>query len=315
MIKIGVIGVGAMGKNHARIYNEIEDVELVGVSDVNEKVAKEVALKYNTNYFVDHVELLEKIDAVSIATPTTMHADIAITAAEHGVHMLVEKPISDSLSSADRMIKAARKSGVKLMVGHIERFNPAVLKLKKLIKNGELGEIITISAKRVGPYHPRIRDVGIIIDLAVHDIDVMSYIYGNKIEEVYAIAGNRFHTKEDYASILLRFEGNKSGMIETNWLTPKKIRTLTAVGSGGVAKVNYIDQSLEVMKSDNVELIDIKKKEPLRIEIEKFVSCVIENKKPSPSGEDGKLILGVAIAAINSYMMGKPFKLKDVLAF
>ncbi|RLI79743.1 gfo/Idh/MocA family oxidoreductase [Archaeoglobales archaeon] len=314
MIKIGVIGVGTMGENHARINSEIKNVKLIGVSDVNEKVAKEVASRYNTDYFMDHLELLEKIDAVTIATPTTMHADVAIAAAEYGVHMLVEKPISNSLFYADKMIKAASENGVKLMVGHIERFNPAVLKLKELVNNEELGEIITISAKRVGPYHPRIRDVGIIIDLAVHDIDVMSYVYGNKIEEVYAIAGNHFHTKEDYASILLKFEKNRSGMIETNWLTPKKLRTLTVVGSGGVAEVNYIEQSLEVMKGEKVELIEVRKKEPLRNEIEQFVSSIIENKKPRPSGDDGKLNLCVAIAAINSYTMGRPFKLRDVEA-
>jgi UDP-N-acetylglucosamine 3-dehydrogenase len=175
-LRVGVIGVGAMGKHHVRIYNGMRGVELVGVVDINKKTTKEVATEYNTEAFTDCENLLKKdLDAVTIAVPTSLHKDIALKAANCGVHMLIEKPIAESLESADAIINAARRENLKLMIGHIERFNPAILKLKELISAGELGELLSISCRRVGPYAPRIRDVGIIIDLAVHDIDAISH--------------------------------------------------------------------------------------------------------------------------------------------
>ena len=312
MINVGVIGVGAMGRHHARIYSELNSAKLIGVSDVNENVGMEIAKAYNTNFYSDYIELLEKVEAVSIAVPTSFHVDIGIIAARHGVHMLVEKPIAESISRAERLIKEARRNKAKLMVGHIERFNPAILALKELVKKGELGDVLTMTAERVGPYSPRIRDVGIIIDLAVHDIDIMSYIYEKQAEEVYTIAGNSFHTNEDHASILLKFSGNRAGIINTNWLTPKKVRKLTSVGTGGVARVDYLTQELEIMKSEGTLNIEVQKKEPLRNEIEEFLRCVEEDKKPLPSGEDGKYVLEVAISAIRSYKEGRMIDLREL---
>ncbi|RLI84463.1 gfo/Idh/MocA family oxidoreductase [Archaeoglobales archaeon] len=312
MIDVGVIGVGAIGKHHARVYSEIDTVNLVGVSDINENVGKEVANTFKTKFYTDYIELLEKVDAVSIAVPTSLHVDVGVVAAKHGVHMLVEKPIADSITNAERLIKEARKNKVKMMVGHIERFNPAILVLKDLAKKGELGDILTMMAERVGPYSPRIRDVGIIIDLAVHDIDTISYIYEKRAKEVYTIAGNSFHTSEDHASILLKFPGNRAGIINTNWLTPKKIRKLTSVGTGSVARVDYLSQDLELIKSDGIFGIDVPKKEPLRNEIEEFLRCIEEGKKPSPSGEDGKYVLEVAISAIRSYKEGRTVDLREM---
>jgi len=305
-IRAGVIGVGAMGKHHSRIYNEMKGVELVGVADVDERRAAEVAAKYNTEAFTDCERLLKKdLDAVSIAVPTSMHKEIALKAANYGVHMLVEKPIAESLKSADAIIDAARRENLKLMVGHVERFNPAILKLKELISAGELGHIISISCRRVGPYPPRIRDVGIIIDLAVHDIDAISYLYGKRALSVYSIAGNSFHIKEDYASILLQYEDKKSGMVETNWLTPHKIRKLTVTGTGGVAHADYLEQSLEIWEEGGVREVEIEKREPLKNELEHFIHAIMNDEEPSPSGEEGKNTLYVAISAIESYEKGK----------
>ena len=305
-IRAGVIGVGAMGKHHSRIYSGMKGVELVGVADVDERRAAEVAAEYNTEAFTDCERLLKKdLDAVSIAVPTSMHKEIALKAANYGVHMLVEKPIAESLKSADAIIDAARRENLKLMVGHIERFNPAILKLKELISAGELGQIISISCRRVGPYPPRIRDVGIIIDLAVHDIDAISYLYGKRALSVYSIAGNSFHIKEDYASILLQYEDKKSGMVETNWLTPHKIRKLTVTGTGGVAHADYLEQSLEIWEEGGVREVEIEKREPLKNELEHFIHAIMNDEEPSPSGEEGKNTLYVAISAIESYEKGK----------
>jgi UDP-N-acetylglucosamine 3-dehydrogenase len=304
--RVGVIGVGAMGRHHARIYSELENAELVGVADSNEKTAKEVAAEYQTEAFTDYEQLLKRdLDAVSIAVPTSLHKEIACKAARHGVHMLIEKPIADSLSSADAIIEAAGHEKLKLMVGHIERFNPVILKLKELIAKGELGEILSISCRRVGPNPVRIRDVGIIIDLAVHDIDAISYLYGKRAMNVYAVGGNSFHIKEDYASIVLQYEDKKAGFVETNWLTPHKIRTITVTGTGGVAQADYLEQSLELWKEGLVRKVPLEKREPLQNELEHFLHAVANGEAPSPSGEEGKYALYVALSAIQSYENGK----------
>jgi UDP-N-acetylglucosamine 3-dehydrogenase len=219
--------------------------------------------------------------------------------------MLIEKPIAESLSSADAIINAARRENLKLMIGHIERFNPAILKLKELISAGELGQVLSISCRRVGPYPPRIRDVGIIIDLAVHDIDAISYLYGKRAMNVYSIAGNSFHIKEDHASILLQYEDKKSGIVETNWLTPHKIRKLTVTGTEGVAHADYLEQSLEIWKEGEVRAVEIEEREPLKNELEHFLHVIVNDEEPSPSGEEGKYILYVAISAIESYEKGE----------
>ncbi|MEA2075245.1 MAG: Gfo/Idh/MocA family oxidoreductase [Euryarchaeota archaeon] len=310
-IRVGVIGVGAMGKHHVRIYHGMRDVELVGVADSNERTANEIAAEYHTEAFTDCEQLLNKkdLDAVSIAVPTSLHKEIARKAAQYGVHMLVEKPIADSLSNAVAIIDAARRENLKLMIGHIERFNPAILKLKELIAAGELGQVLSISCRRVGPYAPRIRDVGIITDLAVHDIDTISYLYGKRAMQVYSIAGNSFHVQEDYASILLKYDDKRSGTVETNWLTPYKMRTLTATGTGGVASVDYLEQSLELWKEEGRISVEIEKGEPLKIELAQFVAAVSNGKEPSPLGEEGEYVLSVAIAAIESYKNGNNVRL------
>jgi UDP-N-acetylglucosamine 3-dehydrogenase len=305
-IRVGVIGVGAMGNHHARIYSELQDVELVGVSDINAKATAEIASTYNTDAFDDCEHLLKSdLDAVSIAVPTSRHKEIALKAVKQGVHMLVEKPISDSLDSADEILDAVRREKLKLMIGHIERFNAAILKLKELISAGKLGHVLSISCRRVGPYPPRIRDVGIIIDLAVHDIDAISYIYGESAQNVYAIGGNSFHIKEDHASIILLYADNKSGVVETNWLTPHKIRQLSVTGTEGVAHADYLEQSLEIWREGEVIEVPIEKREPLRNELEHFLRAIANDEEPSPSGVEGKNTLHVALSAIKSYETGK----------
>lgn len=154
-MRIGVIGTGAMGQHHLRIYSEMRDVELVGLCDVDKNRAVSLAKMHNTTAYFDHRELLKQdLDAVSVVVPTTLHKEVAFDVINSGTHLLVEKPIADTLENADMMIKAAHDAKVKLMVGHIERFNPAVLKLKEIIDSGMLGKIVSISSRRVGPFQP-----------------------------------------------------------------------------------------------------------------------------------------------------------------
>ncbi|MDK2870479.1 MAG: UDP-N-acetylglucosamine 3-dehydrogenase [Pyrococcus sp.] len=306
MLRVGVVGVGNMGFHHARVYSELAregKVELVGVADVNFERAREVAKKFNTIPYADYKELAkEDLDAVSIAVPTSLHKQVAIEFMERGINVLVEKPIAESIESAREMIRVAKENKVILMVGHIERFNPAVIKLKESIEKGLLGEVVSISAKRVGPMAIRIRDVGIIIDLGVHDIDVISYLFNDRVRKVYARAGNVKHPAgvEDHALIMLGFSNGKSGIIETNWLTPHKTRTLTAVGTEGIAYLDYIQQKLVIYNDEWEKIAKIERREPLKNEIEHFIECIKENKEPLISGEDGLHVLKVALKALES---------------
>jgi len=302
LIRVGVIGTGAMGQNHVRNYSEMEGVELAGISDVDQKRVEAMATQFKTKAYTDYKKMLaDGLDAVSVVVPTKLHKQVVLDALEAGVHILVEKPIADTAENADTMISAAKKAGKILMVGHIERFNPAVIKLKEIIDSGTLGKIVSISTKRVGPYNPRIRDVGVILDIGVHDIDVISYLYGKKINSVYAIAGADIHSFEDHASIILRMDHNFAGVVETNWLTPHKVRQLTAIGVKGVAYLDYINQTVQLHDNEWIRKAKVEPSEPLRNELKYFVDCVAKGKDPKPCGEDGKHALEVAMAAIRSY--------------
>ncbi len=306
LIRVGVIGTGAMGQNHVRIYSEMDGVELVGISDIDKKRVEAMATQFKTKAFTDYKKMLaEGLDAVSVVVPTKLHKQVVLDALDAEVHVLVEKPIADTTENADMMIAAAKKAGKILMVGHIERFNPAVIKLKEIIDSGALGKIVSISTKRVGPYNPRIRDVGVILDIGVHDIDVISYLYGKRINSVFAVAGADIHSFEDHASIILRMNHNFAGVVETNWLTPHKVRQLTAIGVKGVAYLDYIKQTVQLHDNQWIRKAKIEQSEPLKNELVCFIDCVIAGKTPNPCGEDGKHALEVAMAAIRSYEEGR----------
>lgn len=301
-MRVGVIGTGAMGQNHVRIYSEMENVELVGIADVDKDRVTQLASEYGTQGFTDYKELLKmELDAVSIVVPTKLHKQVALEVIESGANLLVEKPIADSTENADAIIKAAKEKNKILMIGHIERFNPAVARLKEIIDSGILGKIVSISTRRVGPYNPRIRDVGVILDIGVHDVDIISYLYGAKANEVYAVAGANIHPFEDHATIHMRLNHELSGLVEVNWLTPHKIRKLTVVGLEGVAYLDYIDQTVEIHDKDWIRKAKVEKGEPLKRELEYFIQCVKNVEEAQPSGSEGKHALEVCLAAIQSY--------------
>jgi len=292
-LKIGVVGLGAMGLNHARLYTQL-NCQLVGVADVDPIRAKEIGEKYNVPYYSDYHQLLNKVEAVSIAVPTTLHHRVAMDFLNAGVHCLVEKPIAFSLDEAEEMIKIAKKNHVNLGIGHIERFNPAVVRLKQVIDEGKLGKLLIISTRRVGPSVPRIRDVGIVIDSATHDIGVVKYLLGKEPTNVFSRVGKLKHPKEDYAVIVLDFD-DTTACIEVNWFTPHKVRTLVATGSEGIAYLDYIEQKLTVHSSNGIENTEIIKAEPLRLELEDFLASILEGIQPSINGTEGKAILKIAL--------------------
>ena len=322
MLNVAVIGVGSMGKNHARIYNDLSNINLVAVADNDEKNLQQISKKYGCKAYIDYRKMLdsEELDIVSVVVPTKLHKQVAFDVIEKGVNILLEKPIAFTVEEGKKIIDLAKEKKVKLMIGHIERFNPAIIELKKRIDAGELGKIFKIDVNRVGPFPARIRDVGVVIDLAVHDLDIIRYLTNSEVTRLYAEIKRQIHTEhEDLLSALLKFKNGVICNLNINWLTPTKIRKLYITGEKGMFVANYLTQDLYFYENaevkNNVNYADImmgvsegrmikfnvKKKEPLRAEIEHFVDCVENNKEPLINGKDGLKALELAQKLIESY--------------
>lgn len=320
-LKVAVIGVGSMGYNHARVYGDMPQVELVGVADVSETAVSNVTRRFGGQPYTDYQKMLDdlKPDAVTIAVPTTMHLDVALQVIKRGIHLLVEKPIAFSEKEGQQIIDAAQKANVKLMIGHIERFNPAITALKGHLAEGDLGRVFQIDARRQGPFPARVQDVGVVIDLAVHDLDVMRFITDQDIVRVYAETERRIHSKhEDLLTSLVRLEDNTIGTLTINWLTPTKIRELLVIGERGMFRVDYLTQDLYFYENGATATGDwpfrvlrgvsegrmirhvVAKREPLRAEQDAFIAA-IEGDIPVPvSGEDGLRVLQLAKTIVES---------------
>lgn len=317
-LNVAVIGLGNMGKHHVRNYSELDKSKLVAVCDLQNELTTEFAKKYNCKGYTDLQLMLktENIDAVSITVPTAFHFAIAKLVIENNINVLIEKPICDSVEKANELIKLAKENNVIVMVGHIERFNPAVLKLKEIIDQGKLGKITSLISKRVGAFPAQIKDANVIIDLAVHDIDIFSYMLGKQPDNIFANAGRALiDGREDYAEILLTY-GDQNGMMQVNWITPIRIRSLSVTGTKGYAELNYMTQELKLFESNYHEdhddfgdfiikfgnptetKIEVEKKEPLAQELSHFLECVSTNSQPMISGETGIQALKTALSVM-----------------
>jgi UDP-N-acetylglucosamine 3-dehydrogenase len=322
MIKVAVIGVGSMGRNHARVYSQLDEVKLVAVADCKTEIAEAVSGQYRARAYQDHSQLLknERPDAVSIAVPTALHEQIAVEALEAGAHVLVEKPIAATLDGGKRMIEAAAYHHRRLMVGHIVRFNPAIQTLQRKLQAGELGRLYQIVCRRIGPFPARIRDVGVVVDLATHDIDLMRYLTGNDPVRVFAETERRIHTDhEDLILGLLRFPDGLTGALEINWLTPTKVREVLVLGERGLFRVDDLTQDLffyenrygenelwsalqaiKGVSEGSMIRYAIKRFEPLQAELQAFISAIKEHKPMPVTGEDGLAALELALALVKS---------------
>lgn len=317
-IKTGVIGTGSMGKNHVRILNEISD--LVAISDLNSSEGGNIASSYGVDFYDDFIRMLPKLDAVSIATPTSTHSEIVSICANAGVHVLVEKPIAGNLLEAESMIEVCKKNNVTLAVGHIERFNPVIDIAKKKILNGDWGQIITLSSRRVSNFPQRISDVGVLFDLAIHDIDISSYLADKAITSVFSSGGNIKASNEDFVILILEHEDGIISHCETNWLTPMKKRQLFITTTTHFVEIDYVDQKIDMFQSSyenlndnnlfkNKLLIENKqirptKEEPLKLELVDFLLSVQNGNPPKVTGLDGLNAIRVSIKALESLKSG-----------
>lgn len=333
-LKTAVIGVGSMGRNHARVYAELPNVDFVGIADPTEANAKEIARRFGCTAYADYRTLLdkEKPDAVTIAVPTVDHLAVALEAIQRGIHVLIEKPISFDISDGRQIIAAAEQAGVQLMIGHIERFNPAVQTLKKQLDSGDLGRIFQIDARRQGPFPARIKDVGVVIDLAVHDVDIMRYLSSADPVRVYAETETHLHsTHEDLLSGLIRLDNGIIGTLTINWVTPTKIRELYVIGEAGMYRVDYLTQDLYFFENSSAQGSDwetlrvlrgvsegrmirhvVAKKEPLYVELEAFVAAIQGKISVPVSGLDGLKALAIVQAIITSSLENRAISLGEL---
>ena len=317
-LRAAVVGLGSMGANHLRVFADMAGVELVGVADADPARVAQLTAGRTFVGFRNAESLLASCqpDLVSVVVPTGMHEEVALACIGAGAAVLVEKPISGTMPSAARIATAAKNRGTILTVGHIERFNPAVVELKARLNLGQGGRVLQVRARRVGPFPHRIRDVGVIHDLAPHDIDVMRYLLGDEVVMVYAEAQRHINTdNEDIFIGMLHFAGGALGVLDINWLTPTKERTLTVLCEKGMFRADYAAQSLEfyenyaaVAREGAIASVTegpmtrypIANREPLRAELEAFRDAVLGVAPVVVTAHDGMAALAVAEALVES---------------
>jgi len=314
MKKLGtaVIGTGFWGKNHARVYSELESTELVAICDVNGERAKAVADQFGVKAYTSSSRMLkdEKIEALSVCTWSTKLAEEALKALRAGKHVLVEKPMATYTKQAEKLLEVAEENDLHLTVGFLMRFIPGLQHIREAVENKRIGKLVCATAKRVSQWPERIGDVGVVKDTAIHDIDVMRFISGENPVGVYAKAGSMRHRKfEDYAQIMLTYEDGKSAFIESNWLTPYKTRTLTVTGSDAIMRLDYMTQELWIEDPKENLQPRFPWKEPLKCELQHFAECITEKKKPLIAGVDGLKALQIAEAALRSSAKNRAVKL------
>jgi UDP-N-acetylglucosamine 3-dehydrogenase len=300
---VAVIGTGFWGRNHARVFSELPNTELVAVCDMNYERVKSAAEKFEVEGYVKSGKMLkrEDIEAVSICTWATKLAAEAMKALKAGKHVFVEKPMANTVQNAKKIVDLAEKNGRHLTVGFIERFNPGVQRVKNAIEKGEIGMPVSATAKRVSQWPERIGDVGVVKDTAIHDIDIIRYLFAQDPIAVYAKSGNLRHKKfEDYAQIMLTFEGGKTAFLEANWLTPYKIRNLSVTGSEAMIHLNYLTQEIIIETAGRSSTPRHAWEEPLKLELQHFVDCTLNNKGHLVSGYDGLRALQIAETALKS---------------
>ncbi len=301
-VGIGVVGTGFWGQNQVRVLRQSKTCNLLGICDADTARARDVGEKYSVPSFTALQEFLKipGLEAVTVCTPTRTHLQVGTQTLEAGKDLLVEKPMTGEIGSAERLIGAAQKAGSKLLVGFIERFNPGVGLVKELLQKKTVGDVIIATARRVARWPERIGDVGVVKDTAIHDVDIMRYLLGADVSTVYAQTGSLRHSFEDYAEIMLRFQSNAAGFIDANWLTPRKVRTLIITGSEATINLDYITQEITIEDSERLIKPNHGWDEPLRLELENFVRIVHEDLDPDPSGREALEAIRVCDAALES---------------
>jgi UDP-N-acetylglucosamine 3-dehydrogenase len=327
-LRVGLVGLGMMGRNHLRVISTHPETVLAAVADLDPTALEAAVAQTGATGYADPLTMIREadIEAVVIAAPTTAHVPLALAAIERGLPVLVEKPLAATHAEALEIVAAGRAKGVPVQVGHVERYNPAVLKLGELLRAGWVTKIYAIVSRRAGPFPARIRDVGVTVDLGTHDADMLSWIAGERPVRAYAELAQRKHaTHEDLLFGLLHFPSGATGMLDVNWLTPAKRRQLTVVGEEGMFELDYLTQRLTFTRSDlahpellggyaptfagDVAEIPVETHEPLAAQLDAFVRAVRTGERPYVDGDDGAWAVVMATALLEAAATRRPIDL------
>lgn len=293
-LRAGVIGVGYLGRHHARIYSELEDVELVGVTDVNRGASDEIASMYNCRSFKDYAELLTVCDLVSIVTPTTTHHNIAMDCIKAGKDLLIEKPITENIEEAAELIEEAERKQLILQVGHLERYNPGII-----ASAGMIGTPDFVESERLSPFLGRATDVDVTLDLMIHDIDIVTSLVRSGVKHISAIGESVITDMIDVAKAWIEFDNGCKALITASRLSPEKKRTLKVFQKDSYISVDYqtheVRRYFKTGREISYDVIKPENKEPLKEEIKDFIDCVKNRKKPKVSGTEALAALKIAL--------------------
>ncbi len=293
-VRIAVIGCGKLGSRHAEVYSKIPGIELVGVCDTHAEKSQETARRCKTKAFKNHQDLLKLVDAASIVVPSHKHYPISRDFIENGVHLLIEKPITTTLEDADALLALAAQHRTLIQVGRIERFNSAIRTIKGIIKNPRF-----IECHRLGPYDPRVADVGVTLDLMIHDIDIVLDLVKSPVKHIDSVGACILSKTEDIANARVRFENQAVCNLTASRVTPDIQRRIRIFQDNAYISLDYVSQEAQIYTKDNGTIhhkkIDITKADSLKEELSDFIECVRSNKRPLVSGEEGREALAVAL--------------------
>ncbi len=317
-IKLGIIGTGHMGQYHVNVSRQLTDASLIGIYDVDSSRARFIAEKYSTQSFTNLEELIESVNAVIVATPTFLHYEISKLALEKGIHVLVEKPIAENVDQAKELVELAKSKELILQVGHVERFNGAVLELGKIIEKP-----LFVESRRFSPYNARIKDVGVVLDMMIHDIDIVLNLVKSPVKDLHAVGQRIVSNHEDVASVILQFENGCIASINASRNTQAKIRTLNITDQNAYITLDFTDQEIELHRQASsvinltneqirykqesiVEKIFVHKDNPLKQEHEHFINCILGNTKPQVENEKDVETLEIAHKILEEIHTGIP---------
>lgn len=308
LLKVGVLGTGNMGRNHLRVLSTMHEYELVGCYDVYGESAKQQADFYGIKAFETQEELFAAVDEVHVVTPSFLHEEGAVAAARAGCHVLVEKPIALTLDAAQRIIDACNEAGVRLCVGHVERFNPAITTLMEILEHEE---VISVDFRRMSPFDRRVSDASVVQDLMIHDIDVLNAIANAPVKRVVSQGAKVYTDKLDYAQALVEFDGGLLASLTASRVTESKVRCAEINARNAFIVVDYLNRSVRISRKTNfsldvgydlqykqeniIEQVFVPSNEPLRAEFQHFAHCIQTGEPVATSGEMGKKALALCL--------------------
>jgi UDP-N-acetylglucosamine 3-dehydrogenase len=330
-LRLGLAGLGSMGRNHLRVISAHPETTLSAIADSDAATLGDAAAQTGARGFADPLEMIAgaDLDGVVLATPTTSHTALALAAIDRGLSVLVEKPLAATVEEGLAILNAARRRKIRVQVGHVERYNPAVLEMGRLLRAGWLSTIYAVTSRRAGPFPARIRDVGVTVDLGTHDVDMLSWIAGERPVRVYAETAARLNAgHEDLTFGLMHFPSGATGFLDVDWLTPAKRRSLVALGEEGMFELDYLTQKLTFTRS-NVERpqiiggyattftgdvieIPVENVEPLRAQLDEFVRVLRTGERPYVDAEDGLWAVAIAHALLAAAAEHNPVDLSDL---